>query len=124
MPIKWLVNSTERERETSSINIIMGGKEEWRKNAETHKMSPEEVKAAGVEASKRPPGHALPAGETLHQRRSLPFSFTTMTVTGLLITAAVGYVVLYSRKKPEASAVDVAKVSVGIAKPEDTHPKK
>jgi hypothetical protein len=43
----------ERERERE----IMGGEEEWRKNAETHQMSPEEVKATGVEGSKRPPGN-------------------------------------------------------------------
>lgn len=100
----------------------MGGNEEWRKNAETHKMTPEQVKAAGVEGSKRPPGHG--PGGVLHQRSKLPFSFTTMTVAGLLLTAAIGYSVLYTRKKPEASAVDVAKVSVGVAKPEETRPKK
>ncbi|KAK7383390.1 hypothetical protein VNO78_29069 [Psophocarpus tetragonolobus] len=82
-------------------------------------MDPQKAEA---EASKRPPGHG--ATEVLHQRKSLPFSYTTMAVAGLVITAAVGYTVLYSKKKPEASAADVAKVSVGVAKPEDTHPKK
>lgn len=47
-----------------------------------------------------------------------------MTVAGLLITGAVGYFVLYVKKKPEASATDVAKVSVGVAKPEETRPNK
>ncbi|XP_004498805.1 uncharacterized protein [Cicer arietinum] len=103
----------------------MSGNEDWRKNAETHKMSSEEVKACGVEGSKRPPGsnHGT-ARNVLHQRKSLPFSFTTITLSGLLITAAIGYTVLYTKKKPEASAVDVAKVSVGVANPDDTHPKK
>lgn len=103
----------------------MSGNEEWRKMADTHKMSPEEVKAAGVEASRRPPGggHGS-AGNVLHQRKSLPFSFTKMTVAGLAITAVLGYMVLYVKKKPEATAVDVAKVSVGVANPEDTRPKK
>ncbi|XP_017983204.1 PREDICTED: uncharacterized protein LOC108663468 [Theobroma cacao] len=96
--------------------------EDWSKNADTHKMSPEEVRAAGVEASKRPPGHH--PGEVLHQRRKLPAPMTTMTIGGLLITAAVGYSVLYYRKKREATALDVAKVATGVADPEDTHPRK
>ncbi len=50
----------ERERE------IMAEDEEWRKMADTHKMKPEDVKAAGVEGSKRPPGHN--PGGVLHQR--------------------------------------------------------
>ncbi|KAJ4838938.1 hypothetical protein Tsubulata_042301 [Turnera subulata] len=100
----------------------MAGNERWRKNAETHKMSPEEVKAAGVEGSKRPPGHN--PGGILHQRRKLPFSTTTMAVAGFLITAAVGYSVLYVKKKPEASAGDVARVVTGTADPKDTHPRK
>lgn len=36
---------------------MAGNNEEWRKMADTHKMSPEEVKKAGVESSRRPPGH-------------------------------------------------------------------
>ncbi|XP_071723949.1 uncharacterized protein [Rutidosis leptorrhynchoides] len=96
--------------------------EDWRKNAETHKMNSEQVKAAGVEGSKRPPG-SNPGG-VLHQRGKLPYSTTTMALTGLGIAGAVSYFVLYSKKKPEASAVDVAKVTTGMAKPEDTHPRK
>ncbi|XP_052190298.1 uncharacterized protein LOC127799990 [Diospyros lotus] len=100
----------------------MSGDEAWRKNADTHKMSPEEVKRAGVEASKRPPGHH--PGEVLHQRRKLPRSPTTMALGGFLIAATIGYFILYSKKKPEASAGDVAKVATGVAGPEDTHPRK
>ncbi|KAA8521703.1 hypothetical protein F0562_012376 [Nyssa sinensis] len=100
----------------------MGGEEEWRKMADTHKMSSEEVKSAGVEASKRPPGHN--PGGVLHQRRKLPFSPYTMAIGGFLIAATVGYFTLYVKKKPEASASDVAKATVGVAKPEDTHPRK
>ncbi|KDP33509.1 hypothetical protein JCGZ_07080 [Jatropha curcas] len=100
----------------------MARDEEWRQAADTHKMSPEEVKAAGVEGSKRPPGHN--PGGVLHQRRNLPFSKTTITVAGFFITAAIGYMVLYAKKKPEASARDVAKVATGTADPRDTHPRK
>ncbi|KAG4934178.1 hypothetical protein JHK87_048180 [Glycine soja] len=89
------------------------GKEEFQK------MDPQKAQA---EASKRPPGHG--ASEVLHQRKSLPFNFTTMTIAGLVITAAVGYTVLYVKKKPEASAKDVAKVTLGVANPEETHPKR
>ncbi|GAB4833560.1 hypothetical protein Ancab_031803 [Ancistrocladus abbreviatus] len=98
------------------------GSEEWRKNADTHKMSPKNVKAAGVEASKRPPGHN--PGELLHQRRRLPYSYTALALAGLAITFAVGYVVLYAKKQPEATASDVGKVATGTAKPEDTRPRK
>ncbi|CAI9755602.1 unnamed protein product [Fraxinus pennsylvanica] len=100
----------------------MGGNEDWRKNADTHKMSPEEVKSAGVEASKRPPGHN--PGGVLHQRRSLPYSPYTIVLGGLAISGAIWYFTLYTKKKPEATARDVAKVSFGVADPKDTHPRK
>ncbi|XP_057510561.1 uncharacterized protein LOC130792956 [Actinidia eriantha] len=100
----------------------MAGNEEWKKNADTHKMSPEEVKRAGVEDSKMPPGHH--PGEVLHQRRRLPYSPATMAVGGFLIAATIGYLALYAYKKPEATARDVTKVATGTARPEDTHPRK
>ncbi|KAM0000487.1 hypothetical protein Hdeb2414_s0426g00891201 [Helianthus debilis subsp. tardiflorus] len=98
-----------------------GSGEEWRKMADTHKMSPEEVKKLGVESSKRPPGHN--PGSVLHQRRSLPFSTTTMAVVGFLMAAGIGYAVLYTKKKPEATALDVAKVATGVADASNTHPR-
>ncbi|CAN8229752.1 unnamed protein product [Cochlearia groenlandica] len=100
----------------------MAGENEWKKTADTTKMSSEEVKAAGVESSKRPPGNN--PGGVLHQRRNLPYSYTTIALVGLAISGAIMYTVLYSKKKPEASATDVAKATVGAAKPEDTHPRK
>lgn len=100
----------------------MSGGEEWRKMADTSTdMSPEEIKKAGVESSKRPPGHN--PGGVLHQRRSLPFSTTRMTVVGFLMAAGIGYGVLYASKKPEATALDVAKVTAGVADPSNTHPR-
>ncbi|KAF5743368.1 hypothetical protein HS088_TW09G01436 [Tripterygium wilfordii] len=68
-------------------------------------MSPEEVKAAGAEGSKRPPGNNH--GAVHHQRRNLPFSRTTMAIGGILITAAIGYMV-YSKKNAEARDRDRA----------------
>lgn len=88
------------------------------KTADTNKMSPEEVK----DQSKRPPGHN--PGETLHQRRKLPYSPTTMAIAGLVIVGAVAYFTLYATKKPEASARDVGKVTTGTAHPEETRPRK
>nr|GMD31547.1 Transmembrane protein [Ipomoea batatas] len=100
------------------------GKQERRNAAaaDTHKMSPEEVKRAGVEESKRQPGHN--PGTVLHQRRRLPFSLTTIAITGVAISGAVWYFTLYAKKKPEASAADVAKVAAGGGGPESTHPRK
>ncbi|KAG2319508.1 hypothetical protein Bca4012_054254 [Brassica carinata] len=100
----------------------MADENDWRKTADTTKMSSEEVKAAGVESSKRPPG-SNPGG-VLHQRRNLPYSYTTMAIAGLAISGAIMYSVMYVKKKPEASATDVAKATTGTAKPEDTHPRK
>ncbi|KAL6501900.1 hypothetical protein OROGR_027033 [Orobanche gracilis] len=102
----------------------MAGNEDWRENADTHKMSPEEVKRAGVEASKRPPGSGSNPGGVLHQRRSLPYSLATLTVAGFAVVGAMWYFTLYTKKKPEASAIDVAKVSTGLGNPEDTRPRK
>ncbi|KAK6927648.1 hypothetical protein RJ641_006239 [Dillenia turbinata] len=99
------------------------GNEEWRQKADTHKMSTEEVKAAGVEGSKRPPPGQHP-GEILHQRRALPFGRTTMAIGGFVIVGLIGYTVLYGFKRPDASARDVAKVATNTARPEDIHPRK
>ncbi|GER36583.1 hypothetical protein STAS_12920 [Striga asiatica] len=100
----------------------MAGSEEWRKNADTHKMSPEEVKRAGVEASKRPPGSG--PGGVLHQRRQMPYRLATMALMGSAVIGALWYFTIYVKKKPEATALDVAKVSTGVAQPEDTRPRK
>ncbi|CAO2820387.1 unnamed protein product [Amaranthus hypochondriacus] len=100
------------EVKIDEINKGRSGDESWRKTADTHKMNPEHVKAAGVEASQRPPGHGRAPGEVLHQRRRLPFSYTSMTIAGFAISAIIGYTVLYSKKKPEVDAADVAKVAI------------
>lgn len=89
----------------------MGGDEDWRK---THKMSSEEV-----DPSKRP-NHQ----QVLHQRRRMPYSTATMAVAGLAIVGAIAYFTLFSTKKPEASAIDVAKVTTGIGNPDNTRPRK
>ncbi|KAL3500304.1 hypothetical protein ACH5RR_039397 [Cinchona calisaya] len=100
----------------------MAGNEDWRKNADTHKMSPEDVKRAGVDASKRPPGHN--PGGILHQRRKLPYNPATMALIGFAIAGSIFYFTLYTKRKTEASARDVARVSTGAADPQDTRPRK
>ncbi|WOH02778.1 hypothetical protein DCAR_0522167 [Daucus carota subsp. sativus] len=43
---------------------------------------------------------------------------------GFAVLAAIGYTILYSHKKPEASAADVAKVASGTGDKKNTHPRK
>ncbi|KAL9233925.1 hypothetical protein vseg_008858 [Gypsophila vaccaria] len=98
-----------------------GGDPSWRTNADTHKMSPDQVKAAGVESSRRPPGHN--PGEVLHQRGRLPFKVPTMALAGCAVAGLIGYGVFYSKKKAEVDDIDAARVVTNTATPENT-PKK
>lgn len=66
----------------------------------------------------------LHSTEVLNQRKKLPASPLRMAIVGFAATFVLGYAVLYTKKKPEASALDVAKVTTGLANPEDTHPRK
>lgn len=59
----------------------------------------------------------------LHQRSKPHFRPMSMAIGGLAIAATLGFFVLYSKKKPEASALDVAKVTTGISHPEITRPR-
>ena len=95
--------------------MAKSGTEEWRRNADTHKMSPEEVRAAGVEASMRPPGRG--PGEVLHQRGRLPYGPGTMALVGFGIVGVIGYLVLYEKARPGTPATQVAKVAVGHGDP-------
>ncbi|KAL3818316.1 hypothetical protein ACJIZ3_004221 [Penstemon smallii] len=84
-------------------------------------MSPdEEVKKAGLEGSKRPPGHNPPGGGVLHQRRSLPYSLVTLGLAGCAMVGGLWYLTIYAKKKPEPTALDVARLSTGMAAPEHT----
>lgn len=60
--------------------------------------------------------------EALHQRKKMPFCPMRMAIGGFAAISVLGYLVLYSNKKPEASAMDVAKVSTGMSNPDNTHP--
>ncbi|KAK7265080.1 hypothetical protein RJT34_32696 [Clitoria ternatea] len=62
--------------------------------------------------------------DVLHQRRKMPHCPMKMAIGGFAAITVIGYFVLYSKKKPEASAMDVAKVTTGMSHPENTHPRK
>ncbi|KAL3744167.1 hypothetical protein ACJRO7_013429 [Eucalyptus globulus] len=68
---------------------------------------------------------ASAAQEVLHQRKKLPVNPMKLAVGGVAVTVVLGYMVLCTKKKPEASALDVAKVATGVnAHPKNTHPYK
>ncbi|TKY54693.1 hypothetical protein E2542_SST19105 [Spatholobus suberectus] len=61
--------------------------------------------------------------DVLHQRRKMPNCPMKMAIGGFAAISVLGYFVLYSNKKPEASATDVAKVVTGMANPDNTRPR-
>ncbi|EXC11816.1 hypothetical protein L484_009227 [Morus notabilis] len=60
--------------------------------------------------------------EVLHQRSKMPFCPMRMAFGGFAIALTIGYFTLYTMKKPEASALDVARVATGTSHPANTHP--
>ncbi|TKY73127.1 hypothetical protein E2542_SST01875 [Spatholobus suberectus] len=80
-------------------------------------VGPGRMKMAEAEAVK-----GQHSTEALHQRRKLPLRPMRMAIVGFAATVVIGYFVLYSHKKPEASAMDVAKVTTGMSNPENTRP--
>ncbi|KZV40660.1 hypothetical protein F511_35151 [Dorcoceras hygrometricum] len=92
------------------------------------------IKAAGTAATTmrsegayqgtpRMPGATQHNTEVLHQRSKMPFCPARMAIGGFACAAIIGYLTLYSKKKPEATALDVAKVATGTASPENTRPR-
>ncbi|KAI3446739.1 hypothetical protein Pfo_003404 [Paulownia fortunei] len=61
--------------------------------------------------------------EVLHQRSKMPFCPARMAIGGFAVAALLGYLTLYTKKKPEATALDVARVATGTATPENTRPR-
>ncbi|KAM0974231.1 hypothetical protein TB2_017095 [Malus domestica] len=62
--------------------------------------------------------------EILHQTKNAPFCPMKMAIGGFAVVVTIGYFTLYSKKKPEATALDVAKVITGTAHQDSTHPRK
>ncbi|CAI9098819.1 OLC1v1035532C1 [Oldenlandia corymbosa var. corymbosa] len=63
------------------------------------------------------------SSEVLGQTRKLGVSPARMAVGGVAVIMTLAYFTLYSHKKPEASALDVARVSSGTASPQNTRPR-
>ena len=81
-------------------------------------------KKAGGAGGPKGPTAAQHSTEVLSQRSKLPHSPLKLAIGGLAFVAVLSYFTLYTQKKPEASALDVAKVVTGVSTPEDTHPRK
>ncbi|CAN8246549.1 unnamed protein product [Cochlearia groenlandica] len=58
---------------------------------------------------------AKQTSEVLGQRKSLGICPLRAAAVGFVIIGGLGYMVLYSKKKPEASAGDVARVISGVS---------
>lgn len=84
---------------------------------------PQQVKETGTEAAmKGTHSAAQHSTEVLHQRKNMPYCPVRMAMAGFAFALTLGYFTLYSKKKPEASALDVAKVATGMSSPENTKP--
>ncbi|KAF6172822.1 hypothetical protein GIB67_034674 [Kingdonia uniflora] len=71
------------------------------------------------EVTNRPPPGKQP-GEVLHQRRNLPSSPLRMAAVGFVVISTIGYLTLYSKKKPKVSALEVPKVATGVTDSDTT----
>ena len=64
-------------------------------------------------------------GQALHQTsKGAPKSPIRMMLGGFVVIGTLAYFTLYAHKKPEATALDVAKVTTGTANTENTRPRK
>lgn len=84
----------------------------------------EQAKAGGPAEAMKGAAQGMHTTEVLHQRSKAPVCPMRMAVGGIAIVVTLGYLTLYSKKKPEASALDVAKVATGVSHQENTHPGK
>ncbi|KAK7347604.1 hypothetical protein VNO80_22140 [Phaseolus coccineus] len=80
----------------------------------------EAVKESSSSSSSATQQHST---DVLHQRGKMPRCPMKMAIGGFAAISVLGYFILYSNKKPEASALDVAKVASGMSRPENTRPR-
>ncbi|EPS71167.1 hypothetical protein M569_03598 [Genlisea aurea] len=80
------------------------------------------AKGDGFQGQPRTASATRHSTEVLHQTGRMPVSPARMIVGGVAVAGLIGYFTLYSKKTPEATAVDVAKVTTGTATPENTRP--
>lgn len=85
---------------------------------------PEQSKAGGSSEAMKGAAQGMHTTEVLQQRSKAPFCPMRMAVGGFAIVVTLGYLTLYSKKKPEASALDMAKVATGVSHQDNTHPGK
>ncbi|KAF5813044.1 hypothetical protein HanRHA438_Chr03g0104771 [Helianthus annuus] len=68
---------------------------------------------------------AMAKDQVLHQtKKGAPKSPISMMLCGFAVIGGLAYFTLYSHKKPEATALDVAKVATGTASTANTRPQK
>ncbi|CAN4113207.1 unnamed protein product [Withania somnifera] len=79
--------------------------------------------ATGDQVSPKLPSPGHMNTEVLNQTRRMPFGPTKVVIGGFAMVMSIAYFTLYSKKKPEASAMDVARVVTGTSNPEHTRPR-
>ncbi|GFP94116.1 hypothetical protein PHJA_001556000 [Phtheirospermum japonicum] len=80
-------------------------------------------KGGGYQGTPRTTSATQHSSEVLHQRSKMPLCPARMAVGGIAVAAVLGYLTLYTKKKPEATALDVARVATGMATTENTRPR-
>jgi hypothetical protein len=72
-------------------------------NADTTKMSPEEIQKLGLQGAKRPPGQS--PGGVLHQGGGNRAGRFPLVLGGLLVAVGIGTFTYYRSSHPEAGGV-------------------
>nr|XP_009787250.1 PREDICTED: uncharacterized protein LOC104235228 [Nicotiana sylvestris] len=79
--------------------------------------------AAGNQTSPKLPSATHMNTEVLNQTRKMSFCPAKAAIGGFAVAMTLAYFTLYSKKKPEATAMDVARVATGTSTTEHTRPR-